>query len=126
MYNKTTFSRRIAMIIKRDDMKTEIREAMRGGPGTAQLIHLVQKEEMKNCRFMSEIILPPGTGIGKHEHTDETEYFIITAGEGVVEDNGKETFIKAGDVLLTPHGNTHSITNKGSVNLKMIALIITY
>jgi mannose-6-phosphate isomerase-like protein (cupin superfamily) len=114
------------MIIKREDMKTEVRDAMRGGPGSVKLTHLEAGENMKNCRLLSEIVLPPGSGIGEHEHINETEYYIITAGEGIVVDNGVDTPVKAGEVVATPHGNSHSITNTGSVDLTMIAVIITY
>jgi mannose-6-phosphate isomerase-like protein (cupin superfamily) len=114
------------MIIKRENMKTEERENMRGGPGVTKLVHLDSPENMKNCRLVSEIILPPGAGIGEHEHINETEYYIITQGEGVVCDNGVDTPVKNGDLVVTPHGNSHDITNTGSVDLKFFAVIVTY
>ena len=114
------------MIIKRENMKSEVREAMRGGPGSVKLTHLETGANMKNCRLLSEITIPPGSGIGLHEHTNETEYYIITGGAGLVVDNGTEEAVKAGEVVATPHGSTHSITNTGSVDLTMIAVIVTY
>lgn len=114
------------MIVKREDMKTEVRDAMRGGPGSVKFTHFDSAENMKNCRLVSEIVLTPGSGIGEHEHRNETEYYIITAGEGVVIDNGVETPVRAGEVVITPHGNSHSITNTGSADLTMIAVIVTY
>ena len=114
------------MIIRRKDMKTEVRDAMRGGPGSVTMTHLEADSNMRNCRLLSEITIPPGAGIGQHEHSNETEYYIITGGEGLVIDNGEEEKVKAGEVVATPHGSTHSITNTGSVDLIMIAVIVTY
>ena len=114
------------MIIKKENMKSEERENMRGGAGTTTLIHMESAENMKNCRLMSEIILPPGAGIGEHEHLNETEYYIITQGEGLVCDNGSDVVISAGDLVVTPHNNKHNIRNTGSVDLKFYAVIVTY
>ncbi|MDC7224367.1 MAG: cupin domain-containing protein [Spirochaetales bacterium] len=114
------------MIIRRDEMKSEIREAMRGGAGTVKITHLVPRESIKNGRLLCEVVLPPGAGIGEHEHRDETEYYLITGGEGLVCDNGEDLTVRAGDVVVTPHGGTHSIRNTGSADLTMTAVIITY
>ena len=114
------------MIIKQKDMKQEFKEGMRGGKGTVELLHLVPGEDLPNARLMAEIIIPKGASIGEHEHNKETEYYIITQGEGVVRDNGTDYTVKAGEVVVTPDGSSHSIANTGSIDLKMIAVIITY
>ena len=112
------------MIVKPKDMQEQKVEGMRGGPGTTVIRHLVPTDKVPHGRLMAEIILPVGAGIGEHEHIDETEYYILTEGEGVVVDNGTEVPVKAGDVVVTPNGNSHSITNTGSIPLKMHAVII--
>lgn len=114
------------MIVTRSEMKVEKRVAMRGGEGTTTLIQMVDPAEMKNCRLISEIILPPGAGIGEHEHLDETEYYIMTQGEGILCDNGRDVPVKPGDIVITPHGEKHSIRNTGSEDLKFFAVIVTY
>ncbi|MDC7219570.1 MAG: cupin domain-containing protein [Spirochaetales bacterium] len=114
------------MVIKREDMKSEVRHAMRGGDGSVKITHLESKDNMKNCRLLCELTIPPGAGVGEHEHIDETEYYIITAGEGTVVDNGTEVPVKAGELVVTGHKETHSISNTGTVDLTMIAVIITY
>lgn len=114
------------MIIKKNDMDTEVREKMRGGDGKVIITHLVKSDKMKNARLLAKIIIPVGAGIGDHRHDEETEYFIITKGEGIVVDDGIEKEVKSGDVVVTGGGGTHSIRNRGSVDLEMIAVIITY
>jgi len=113
------------MIIKKSDMKQEIRKEMRGGPGEVNIIHMVPSDSMTNARLMAELSLEPGSGIGLHRHDKETEYYIITEGSGiVVEDNGEKS-VKKGDIIVTGNGQSHSIKNTGDKVLKFIAVIIT-
>ena len=114
------------MIIHRNTMKVELKERMRDGEGTTTLVHLVDGSTMKNARLLSEVTLPPGASIGEHRHDSETEYYIILEGTGLVKDNGVDTPIKAGDVIVTGNGASHSIKNTGTEPLKLIAVIITY
>ncbi len=113
------------MIIKRTDMKEEIRKEMRGGPGQVNIVHMADPSSMTNARLMAELTLKPGSGIGIHKHEKETEYYIITEGSGsVTEDDGTKTVSK-GDIVITGNGASHSIKNTGQEDLKFIAVIIT-
>ena len=114
------------MLIKRNEMKTEVKEKMRGGEGKTELVHLVDCENEKNIRLLAELTLKPGCSIGSHSHETETEYFVFLSGEGVVNDNGTEKPVKAGDVVVTGNGASHSIRNNGSVPLVFHAVIVTY
>ena len=114
------------MLIKRNEMKTEIKEKMRGGEGRVELVHLVDCANEKNIRMLAEITLKPGCSIGGHSHENETEYFLILGGEGAVNDDGTEKPVKAGDVVVTGNGASHSISNNGSVPLVLHAVIVTY
>jgi mannose-6-phosphate isomerase-like protein (cupin superfamily) len=80
----------------------------------------------KNCRLLSEIEIPPGAGIGRHDHQAETEYYIMLEGHAEVEDNGTKALVGPGDVVVTGNGAAHSITNTGMKPVKMIAVIVTY
>jgi mannose-6-phosphate isomerase-like protein (cupin superfamily) len=112
------------MIIKEQEMKKDTQQNMRGGKGSIELKFLVAPEKMPHGRMIAEITIPVGASIGEHEHVNETEYYIITEGEGTVRDNGTDQPVKAGEVVMTPNGSTHSIENTGSTTLKMIAVII--
>ncbi len=114
------------MVIKKNDMDTEMREKMRGGEGNITITHLVKSDDLKNARLLANIIIPVGASIGEHRHDEETEYFIISKGNGLVIDDGVEKEITAGDVVVTGGGATHSIRNNGSIDLEMTAVIITY
>ena len=114
------------MIIRRKEMKVEVKENMRGGQGAAQLIHLVDCEKEKNVRLLVELTLEPGASIGNHIHESEAEYYFILSGSGIVNDNGVDTPVEAGDTVLTKDGASHSIKNTGTLPLVLYAVIVTY
>ena len=114
------------MIINRSEMKIENKEKMRDGNGITNITHLVNCENEKNVRLIAEITLPPGASIGEHRHDAETEYFLILSGNGLVNDNGKEVEVKAGNTIITGNGASHSIANTGDVPLVFHAVIVTY
>jgi mannose-6-phosphate isomerase-like protein (cupin superfamily) len=114
------------MVIQRSEMKSEKKDKMRDGEGTVAFNYLVVCEKEKNVRMLAELTLPPGASIGYHSHEKETEYFIFISGEGVANDNGVETQVKAGDFMSTGNGAYHSVKNTGTVPLVFSALIVTY
>ena len=107
-------------------MKSEVKEKMRGGNGSTELVHLVDCANEKNIRMLAEITLKPGCSIGGHSHDNETEYFLILSGEGTVNDNGTEKPVKAGEAVVTGNGASHGLRNNGSVPLVLHAVIVTY
>jgi mannose-6-phosphate isomerase-like protein (cupin superfamily) len=113
------------MLIHPAEMKKEVREKMRGGEGRIIITHLADPGRLKNARLFASLIIPPGSGIGTHEHAGETEYFYILKGSGSVLDNGVLKEVQPGDVMITGNGDTHSITNAGTADLELLAIIIT-
>ena len=114
------------MVIHRNEMKSESKEKMRGGEGITKFTYLADAEKEKNTRLLAEITLEKGCSIGNHEHINEAEYYFIISGTGIVNDNGKELQVKAGDAIITPDGSSHSIKNTGNEPLVFHAVIITY
>ena len=112
------------MINKRDAMKTELKEHMRGGDGTIAITHLVEKEDIKNGRLMARIDIPVGASIGQHTHEGETEYYLIQEGEGEVQEAEGLKQVGPGDVVVTGDQESHSISNTGQTPLIMTAIII--
>jgi mannose-6-phosphate isomerase-like protein (cupin superfamily) len=114
------------MLNQRNTMKSETKEKMRDGEGTAHFTYLVDCEKEKNIRMLSEATLPPGASIGYHRHDQETEYYLILSGTGEVNDDGTVKPVKAGDAMITGNGASHSIKNTGTVPLVFHAVIVTY
>ena len=113
------------MIFRPKDMRTQVRSLMKGGVGDVTVLHMVECDDRPNIRFVGEMTLPPGASIGDHTHDKETEFYIITDGIGVVNDNGKDERVGRGDVIVTGGGATHRIRNAGTTPLVIIAFIVT-
>ena len=115
------------MIKKKSSQEIERREAMRGGAGKVTIRHYFKPEEIKaRTRLCAELVLPPGTSIGVHDHIGEDEIYIIQKGQGVMTDGDEEITVAAGDAILTGQGASHSIKNTGSEDLVVTAIIIKY
>jgi mannose-6-phosphate isomerase-like protein (cupin superfamily) len=115
------------MIRKPKDMPAEDRPNMRGGPGTVTLKHYFKPEDFKSkCRLCAKLTLPPGAGIGVHKHETEDEVFIILKGQGILDDGSTKTKVAEGDSILTGNGASHAITNDGTTDLEIAAVIMTY
>ena len=114
------------MLYHRNELKSESREKARGGNGTAVFVHLIEGKGavQKNTSLLAEITLPPGASIGPHPHIDDTEFYIILEGNGLVDDNGTEKPVTKGDVMITGNGEIHSISNNSNVPLVLHAVII--
>ena len=113
------------VIIRPKEMRTQVRSLMKGGVGDVTVLHMVECDDRPNIRFVGEMTLPAGASIGDHTHDKETEFYIITDGIGVVNDNGKDERVGRGDVIVTGGGATHRIKNAGTTPLVIIAFIVT-
>jgi mannose-6-phosphate isomerase-like protein (cupin superfamily) len=114
------------MVIQRSGMKSEKKEKVQNGEGITSFTYFVDCEKEKNVRMIAELTLLPGASIGYHKHDSETEYYLIVSGNGLVNDNGNDVTVKAGDSIITGNGAGHSIKNTGNVPLVFHAIIVTY
>ncbi|AEV68877.1 cupin domain-containing protein [Acetivibrio clariflavus] len=115
------------MIKRADEMVKEIKEQMRGGKGSVEILHIFKQEELKGkARLCAKITINPGCSIGLHQHDNEEEIFYVVKGKGTVDDNGTLSEVKAGDAILTGNGASHAVENTGDEPLEMIAIILLY
>lgn len=115
------------MVKKIEEMRTEIKEKMRGGNGSVEILHILEKDEMKGkVRLFAKVTLNPGASIGVHDHIGEEEVYYILKGTGTVNDNGTEKVVHVGDAILTGNGAFHAIENTGDEPLVFMASIILY
>ena len=115
------------MIKRKSEQETEVRKNMRGGGGEVTIRHYFKKDEINAAsRLCAELRIPPGAGIGEHEHVQEDEVFIIQQGRGIVTDAGEEVEVSAGDAILTGKGASHAIRNSGDTELIVTAIIMQY
>jgi mannose-6-phosphate isomerase-like protein (cupin superfamily) len=105
-------------------MIVEQREKMRGGDGIVTLTHLAPSETFCHAKMMAEIRIPPGGSIGYHKHEADIEYFFFMSGKGIVNDNGVELPVAAGDTVVTGNGSSHGVANAGKDDLVFHAVIL--
>lgn len=89
------------MVIKNSEMKTQVRHELKGGNGDIHFLNYADCSEFKNCRLLSEMTIPVNASIGEHTHIEETEYYIVLSGKGLVVDNGSEKVVEDGDLIVT-------------------------
>jgi mannose-6-phosphate isomerase-like protein (cupin superfamily) len=108
-------------------MKAEVREAMRGGTGSVEILHVFRTEELRGkARLVARLRLARGSSIGLHRHDNEEEIFYIISGAGVVTDDGNTTRVGPGDAVLTGGGASHSIGNQEEEPLELMAVILPF
>lgn len=61
----------------------------------------------------------PGGGIPEHDHEPEETYFIVS-GKGKITVDGEARDVKAGDLVLVPSGQKHSLHNDSDENMDVM------
>lgn len=112
------------MIKKANEMKHTTKEHMRGGTGQVFLRALADEGTVQHCRLFSEVVIEKGCSIGEHDHVNETEYYWITGGKGIVTEADGEKIVEKGDLVITGGGASHAIRNEEEEPLTFLALII--
>ena len=113
------------MLKHNKELRHELFESLRGGKGTTEMIHLLEKDQFHNKgRLFTHIKLKPGASIGYHKHEGDFEGYYFLKGEGLYNENGMEQSVKAGDFTLVDVGHSHGIENTGAEELEFIALVL--
>ena len=115
------------MFRRAEEMRKEIGTNLRGGKGDINIVHILetsQNEFNGKGRLFTKTTVKPGDSIGWHQHVGDSEAYYVLNGRGLVNDNGTEVAVKAGDVVLTRDGEYHSVANNGEEDLVFIALIL--
>jgi mannose-6-phosphate isomerase-like protein (cupin superfamily) len=115
------------MIQKASEQSVETRKNMRGGPGSVTLKHCFKSGDFgAEMRLCARLILPPGAGIGLHEHAAEDEVYYILNGTATLDEGQGPVEMQPGDAILTGRGAKHAIENRGKEDLEIFAFIATY
>ena len=115
------------MIKRAAEMAREVRERMRDGVGSVEIVHVFRREELRGrVRLFARMRLAHGSSIGYHLHDGEEEIFYILSGKGQVTDGSTTSVVGPGDAVLTPSGSGHSIENLREEPLELLAAILLY
>ncbi|MFF5145034.1 cupin domain-containing protein [Streptomyces sp. NPDC013157] len=89
-----------------------------GGEGICRwkmLMNGMHLEGEWNC--VEYVVIEPGASVGEHVHLRTEEIYYIVKGHAVVTMDGVEIHAKAGDLITTPIGSSHSIANRGGEDM---------
>ncbi len=111
---------------KKADMPSRRLDRCHDGSGAIHWIGVLDGEAPggDRLRFIHDDILPPGTSIGVHRHTDDREYYYIVSGRGVMTLDGREYKVAAGDVTAVLPGGSHGLANHSNENLRVIVISV--
>jgi mannose-6-phosphate isomerase-like protein (cupin superfamily) len=113
------------MLIKKIELQKNIVENPKNGKGILNRWDYIKELILcgKTMTF-SYIELESQSEIGIHPHMDNSEVYYFIDGEGTVSDNGEKKTVKAGDMLITQAGESHSLINTSTGNIELIAFIL--
>lgn len=113
------------MIFRKSENRYEVRSELRGGKGELGFYHIMEKEDtLGKANMLARLTIEPGCSIGEHPHMPEAEIYYILSGEVVVTDNGAEAVLRAGDMMFTGNGDTHSVENRSGETAEFLAFIL--
>lgn len=106
------------MIINFDEKEEQVIKGFKGGKG-----------EFRSRRFddgevkVMRNILPPGSQIGLHTHTADSEVMYILKGTITFHCDGNTEIANAGDVHYCPRGHEHYAENLTNEDAEFIAVV---
>lgn len=112
------------MLYKREDIPNFTETDPMGGSGNLLLEKMSEAKALPGVATFARAILDPGSEVGYHVHSGDSEAYYFLSGEGEYNDNGVTYRVSAGDYSFTPDGEGHGIKNIGREKLEFIALII--
>lgn len=113
------------MIKRFEEMSIVPTVRLKDGNGEADLINLLEPEEMHGAgRLFCITKMKPGVSSGPHTHLGDFEIYYILRGKARVNDNGSLCELGPGDVHQCCDGDFHAIEAIGDEELEYLAVII--
>jgi mannose-6-phosphate isomerase-like protein (cupin superfamily) len=113
------------MIVRVNDLNLEEINAPKGGHGSAIKYAYEQAGNYDmSIKMFAVMELQPDSKIGEHVHEDDMELYLILNGKPIANDNGEETILNPGDLLITEKGQKHSLENKTNSPITFLAIIL--
>ena len=70
-----------------------------------------------------KVKLAPGSTVGMHTHTDDSETIMVLEGSGMVIFDGKQMTLDEGNIHYCPKGHSHSIINDSKEDLVLCCVV---
>jgi mannose-6-phosphate isomerase-like protein (cupin superfamily) len=112
------------MILRRAQARTFDIPQCHGGPGVLRCTDYLGEagHPAGSSVLIHDDLLPPGTGIGEHLHSEDEELYIVLEGSGTMVIDGRTEPIGPGDICLTRRGHSHALTNTGTAPMRLLVI----
>ena len=112
-------------ILKADRSESTSENVFGGkGPITSRDIWPDEHFPKMSGKFLRHVVIPAGSSLGKHTHTNEKELYYVLRGTIEALDGDKMVTLQPGDVLLTGWGEAHALYNNGTEDFEMVSIIL--
>jgi mannose-6-phosphate isomerase-like protein (cupin superfamily) len=105
-------------ILEHDADVAKTGPAPHNGPGRSTGYNFFEKATDFKQIFRKRV-LHPGAAIGYHPQKEDEVYYVLS-GTGIMQMNGNEFPVKAGDAILTRPGSSHGLKQTGKDDLTLI------
>lgn len=97
------------------------------GIGSVQSVRPLEGHDFEtDLMFVDYVEVPPGATIGHHRHGDDEELYFVIEGAGLMEVEGAERRVRAGDLILNRRGSAHSLVNDSLVLIRLLVWQVQY
>lgn len=79
-----------------------------------------RKQQIEQVDHIDFVVIPPGATIGRHRHGNNTEWYIIMAGQGEMIFQGEHIQVAPWDVLVNPPYGEHALINNSSRDIHLV------
>jgi mannose-6-phosphate isomerase-like protein (cupin superfamily) len=94
-----------------------------GGSRPILTRRVLSASESGSCNFIDLTIVPPGSDIGVHTHTDDNEeIYVIVSGSGTMFVDGRRFAVATGDVIVNRPGGTHGFWNTSGSEVRLVVI----
>jgi quercetin dioxygenase-like cupin family protein len=91
-------------------------------PGSEQTIEiLLDASQTDGALSLLRLRMPPGAGAPRHRHTLEAETLVVASGELLVELEGEERVLGAGEAIHLPVGSLHAFRSDPGAVVDVVA-----
>ena len=108
-------------------LKSQLRaERIHEGEGLCPHAMIFSGDEIDApVQFINYTIIPPGASFGPHEHGNDNEFYVVLNGSGIYTEDGEETAVAAGDIIMNAVRGRHGIRNTGDQDMPLLVFEVT-